>query len=90
LPSGEAAVEYLKDNNADLLILDMIMAPGIDGLDTYQQIIKFRPGQKAIVASGYSESTRVKQMHDLGISSYIRKPYTIKQLGKAVRAELDR
>ncbi len=32
--SGEEAVDYLKDNSADLLLLDMIMDPGIDGLET--------------------------------------------------------
>jgi hypothetical protein len=37
VPSGEEAVEYLKNNSADLLVLDMIMAPGMDGLDTYKK-----------------------------------------------------
>jgi CheY-like chemotaxis protein len=54
--SGEEAVAYLKSKGTDLLILDMIMDPGIDGLDTYKQIIQFHPGQKAIIASGYSET----------------------------------
>ena len=35
--SGEEAVDYMKDNSADLLILDMIMDPGIDGLETYKR-----------------------------------------------------
>ena len=33
--SGEEAVEYLKENNVDLLLLDMIMDPGINGRETY-------------------------------------------------------
>ncbi|MBN1567462.1 MAG: response regulator [Acidobacteria bacterium] len=88
--SGEDAVEYLKHNSADLLVLDMIMPPGMDGLDTYRQIIQFRPGQKAIIASGYSETARVRQLQELGVGAYIRKPYTVKQIGRTVRAELDR
>ncbi|MCP4694319.1 MAG: response regulator, partial [Desulfobacterales bacterium] len=59
--SGEEAAAYLKEHHADLLILDMIMDPGIDGLETYQRIIEFRPGQKAIIASGFSETERVKE-----------------------------
>ncbi len=31
---GEAAIEYIKDHEVDMVILDMIMDPGIDGLDT--------------------------------------------------------
>ncbi len=89
-PSGEDAVEYLKANSADLIILDMIMGSGMDGLDTFKQILQFRPRQKVIIASGYSESERVKQLQGLGGGAYIRKPYTVKQICRAVRAELDR
>ena len=34
--SGEEAVNYMKKNSADFLVLDMIMTPGIDGLETYK------------------------------------------------------
>ncbi|MCP5052495.1 MAG: response regulator, partial [bacterium] len=37
--SGEKAVEYLRKHTVDLLVLDMIMEPGIDGLETYQKIL---------------------------------------------------
>jgi two-component system cell cycle sensor histidine kinase/response regulator CckA len=37
--SGEEAVDYLKDYSADLVILDMIMDPGIDGLEAYKRIL---------------------------------------------------
>jgi CheY-like chemotaxis protein len=86
--SGEEAVAHLKSKGADLLILDMIMDPGIDGLDTYKQIIQFHPDQKAIIASGYSETERVKEAQSLGAGSYVKKPYTIEKIGMAVQAEL--
>ena len=38
--SGEEAVEYLKQNAVDLVVLDMIMDPGMDGLDTYPKYLK--------------------------------------------------
>jgi len=53
--SGEEAVNYLKDNSADLLVLDMIMDPGIDGYETYKRILEFHPKQKALIVSGFSE-----------------------------------
>ncbi|NQT70104.1 MAG: PAS domain S-box protein [Desulfobacteraceae bacterium] len=88
--SGEEAVEYMKVNSADLLVLDMIMHPGIDGLDTYEEVLKLHPGQKAIIASGFSETHRVKKAHRLGAGQYIKKPYTMEKIGVAVRAELDK
>jgi signal transduction histidine kinase len=88
--SGEAAVDYLKSREADLLILDMIMDPGMDGLATYKQILQHHPSQKAIIASGYSESERVKEAQKLGAGAYVKKPYLMEKLAIAVREELDR
>jgi PAS domain S-box-containing protein len=88
--SGEEAVEYLKSNKADILVLDMIMAPGIDGLSTYQRIVGINPKQKAIIVSGFSETERVKEAQKLGAGAYVRKPYTIEKIGMAVREELSR
>ena len=88
LASGEEAVHYMKENSADLLILDMIMDPGIDGLETYKKILKMHPGQKAIIASGYSESDRVKKAHEIGADIYLKKPYSLEEVGLAVRSAL--
>jgi PAS domain S-box-containing protein len=88
--SGEEAVEYMQEHSVDLLVLDMIMAPGIDGLDTYKRILKLHPGQKAIITSGFSETNRVKEAQRLGAGQYIKKPYTLEKIGWAVKAELDR
>ena len=90
LSSGEEAVEYLKTNRVDLLVLDMIMDPGIDGLETYRRIIKFRPGQKAIIASGFSETKRVKKAQRLGAGAYVKKPFLSHKIGPAIRAEFDK
>jgi len=75
--SGEEAAEYLKGTSADLIVLDMIMPPGMDGLDTYKKILEIHPGQKAIIASGFSETDRVKEAQKLGVGQYIKKPYTM-------------
>jgi len=88
-PSGLEAVGHMRNNSADLLVLDMIMDPGIDGLDTYKRILQLHPGQKAIIVSGFSETERVREAQRLGARSYIKKPYTLDELGVAVRAALD-
>jgi PAS domain S-box-containing protein len=88
--SGEAGIEYMKIRQADLLILDMIMDPGIDGLETYRRILELRPGQKAIIASGFSETERVRQALDLGAGAFVKKPYVLEKIGVLVRQELDK
>ena len=86
--SGEEAVEFVRKRKVDLMVLDMIMDPCMDGLDTYRKILEIRPLQKAIIASGYSETNRVKETLGLGAGTYIKKPYTMQNIGVAVKEEL--
>ena len=88
--SGEEAVAYVGQRPVDLLVIDMIMAPGMDGLDTYKRILMDYPSQRAIIVSGFSESKRVREARKLGISAYVKKPYLLENIGIAVRKALHR
>lgn len=86
--SGEEAVLFLKTHKVDLLVLDMIMEPGMNGRKTYERIISLHPGQKAIITSGFSETDEVKKAQNLGAGIFIKKPFSINQLGYAIIQEL--
>ncbi|KAA3660848.1 MAG: response regulator [Calditrichaeota bacterium] len=86
--SGEEAIKFLKTNEVDLLLLDMIMDPGIDGYETYKEIIRLHPGMRAVIASGFSETELVRKAQALGAGVYIKKPYMFEKIGVAVRNEL--
>lgn len=86
--NGKSGIEYLKNNEVDLCILDMIMEPGIDGLDTFIGLKKIDPNIKVIIASGYSESSRVKDALNLGAKFYVQKPYTQKKIGIVIKKVL--
>ena len=88
--SGEQAVKYLQQHTVDLILLDMIMEPGMGGRETYERIIKIHPDQKAVIASGFTETDEVKETQKLGAGCYIRKPLTLEKLGLAVKEELAR
>ena len=88
--SGEAAVKRMEHDAFDLIVLDMIMGDGMDGLDTYRRIVERHPGQKAVITSGFSETDRVREAQRLGAGAYVKKPFSIEVLGRAVRCELDR
>ncbi|MEJ2641165.1 MAG: PAS domain S-box protein, partial [Desulfosarcinaceae bacterium] len=87
--SGEEAVQQVRERSFDLLILDMIMPPGIDGLETYRRILQIAPGQKAVIASGFSQTENVKEARRLGADSYVKKPFTLENIGLAVRKALN-
>ena len=87
--SGEEAVRLIRSGkHFDIVILDMIMLDGIDGLETYRQIHEFQSSQKAIIVSGFSETGRVKMAQELGAGAYVKKPYSLDGIGSAVKNEL--
>jgi two-component system cell cycle sensor histidine kinase/response regulator CckA len=87
--SGEAAVAYLQTHSVDLVVLDMIMGDGMDGLDTYRAISALHPAQKAIIASGFAETDRVREAQHLGAGAYVKKPFLMETFAQAIRKELE-
>ena len=90
LSSGEGAIEHIKQHKADLILLDMIMDPGIDGLETYRRMLEVNPHQKAIIVSGFSETERAREAQRLGAGAYVKKPYLMEKIGMAIRGELEK
>ncbi|WP_448871465.1 cache domain-containing protein [Desulfobulbus propionicus] len=88
--SGEEAIRLAGEQRFDLVLLDMILGEGMDGLDTYRRIIEHAPGQAAIITSGFSETDRIAEAIRIGVGQYIKKPYMISNLGRAIRNELAR
>jgi PAS domain S-box-containing protein len=89
--SGEEALQLLADQSVeqpvDLLVLDMLM-PGMNGRRTYEEAKKLYPELKAIISSGFAADKEVRKAQELGAGNFIKKPYTLKKLGIAVRNEL--
>ncbi len=90
VPGGEEAVQFLRERQAELILLDMIMSPGPDGLETYRRIREVNPRQRTILVSGYSETDRVLTAQRLGAGAYVKKPYVMESIGLAIRQELKR
>ncbi|HMO04162.1 MAG TPA: response regulator [Kiritimatiellia bacterium] len=95
--SGQIAVERCREQVAarpgvapfDLVVIDLVLGDAFDGVETYKTIIELYPGQKAILASGFADITRIVEARKLGINRCFQKPYTLESLGKNVRLALD-
>ncbi|WP_136810240.1 hybrid sensor histidine kinase/response regulator [Desulfosediminicola flagellatus] len=83
--SGEEAVQHLKVENFDIVLLDMVLNTGMSGCETYQEIISFKPEQRAIIVSGYSTSDDVDKTLELGACTIVRKPYSLEELAGAIK-----
>jgi PAS domain S-box-containing protein len=88
--SGEEALAYLSGHTVDLVVLDMIMEPGPDGLETFRRIRGINPRQKAIIVSGFAETERARKALELGAGAYVQKPFIMGRICRAIREELDR
>lgn len=86
---GEDAVQLLSTRKFDIVLLDMIMEPGIDGLDTYRRLLEIHPDQKVIIVSGYSESKRMKEALNIGVRNIVKKPYTLQAIASTINRELN-
>lgn len=86
--SAEEAVPYLEQNQAHLLMFDMMLGPGINGRELYERILTFRPDQRAIVVSGFADSLEISRTLELGASQFVKKPYTLQELALAVKKAL--
>lgn len=86
--SGEEALSLLNGRDFDLILLDMLMAPGIDGLETYRHIFALRPTQKILFVSGYTDNDRIIEMADLGLTMQLKKPYSLPDLAESVQTAL--
>ncbi len=88
VPCGKEAVAMLAEHHFDLILLDMIMEPDMDGLDTFRQIRTLNPGQKVIIVSGYSETKRIREALREGVRSVVKKPFTLQEIAAAIQKEL--
>jgi two-component system, cell cycle sensor histidine kinase and response regulator CckA len=88
--SGEEAIAFVRENKVDLAILDMIMDPGISGLETFQALKAIDPEIAAVITSGYSKTDDVEKAQKLGAGPFIKKPYSLEGLGLGIKKELQK
>ncbi len=87
--NGRVAIESLRKRPVDIMVLDMVLEGSFDGLDCYRAAVALRPGQKAILVSGYEAGPRVAEAQRLGAGRFIHKPFSVSTLLQALQEELE-
>lgn len=94
--NGHDALKFLLEeaekngngaNQFNLIVLDMIMEDGFDGLDTLKEVQRLFPAMKTVIASGFAPTGRVQAAMDMG-AGWIAKPYELNQLSCVIREQL--
>lgn len=87
--TGQEALGLYDQTKPDLVLLDMIMEEGMDGLDTFKALQAIDPQVNVVITSGYSESERTQACMELGAKSFLKKPYSKQQLEQCMHHALD-
>ena len=87
------AVEALElftaePDSFELVLTDQIM-PGMTGAQLAVNLMAIRPSIPIIIATGFSEKITPESARELGLRSFLQKPFTRQQLGGAIHAELN-
>lgn len=84
-PNGLEAVSIFKKsyNEIKLVILDLSM-PIMSGKETYIKLKEINQNVKVLLASGFLRDDRVENLMQLGVNSFIQKPYTLQKLTREV------
>jgi C4-dicarboxylate-specific signal transduction histidine kinase len=83
-PDGTACLEYLGENEVDVVVLDMKM-PGMSGMETFKDISKYYPGLKVIFLTGNAALTEGVEGIKAGAFDYLSKPVEIDHLAGKIR-----
>ena len=65
-----------------------MLGAGMNGYETYKAILKDRPKQKAIIATGYAENDDVEDTIAMGAYCCLHKPYLLKDLAETLHRVL--
>ena len=80
---GKSALEYLKENTVDLIVLDVFM-PHMDGFETLQQIRKNKISAEVIMVPAANDRESLEEALHLGIIDYLVKPFTFERFQMAL------
>jgi CheY-like chemotaxis protein len=81
---GEQALEFLRDEEPDVMVLDLKM-PGIDGMEVLRRVKREHPAIEVIILTGHgSEKDRAACM-EAGAFAYLQKPVDIEKLSETMR-----
>lgn len=72
-----------QQERIDLVLLDMIM-PEMNGTDCFLALRKVNPQVKVILSSGFTPGTALNKLKELGLNSFLHKPYQIQDLSTAI------
>lgn len=86
--SGEEAVEYVRENKPDVVLMDLKM-PGIGGLEATRRIKRYSDHCSVVVVSAFTDDPYASRVMDAGASAYVSKNSHISEMIRAIKMVKD-
>ena len=83
--NGEEALDRVKDDIPDVMVLDLKM-PGIDGMEVLRRVRKAYPDVQVIILTAHGTDKDEEEARRLGAFDYLRKPVQIDKLVETMKA----
>ena len=87
--SGLEGLELLQETQPSIVMLDISMEPGIDGIETLRRIKEMRPELPVIMITGHGEIETAVKTIKMGAYDFIQKPLALEQVLLSVRHGLE-
>jgi DNA-binding response OmpR family regulator len=85
--TGRGALEQFQKSDFDLLVADLRL-PDINGMDVVEQVRGKNPKTNVVIITGYPTVSSAVQAVKMGVSDYLRKPFTEDEFMTAVKSSL--
>jgi NarL family two-component system response regulator LiaR len=84
--NGEEALQHIEEWLPDVVVMDMLMPGGMDGVETIRRIYELAPSVKVVVLTSYADDARVVAALRVGAIGYVRKEADPELLVASIRA----
>lgn len=85
--TGQGALDKFKQGEFDLMVADLRL-PDMDGMDVIQRVREKKPKTNVVIITGYPSVSSAVQAVKMGVSDYLRKPFTEDEFKAAVQSAL--
>lgn len=83
--NGEDGVALAEAHKPDVILLDIKLQVGMDGVDVLRELRKRHSRAKVIIITGFVEEAMEREIRELGVDGYIEKPFTPPQIVSTVK-----
>ncbi len=85
ISSGKEAIEFCKENECDLVLMDIMLEDNISGCEAALEIERYKPDIKIIFLTAYAEDEMIEYAFEAKAYGYLIKPYREKEILATVK-----